>query len=62
MLLYQEIAQNGKLWKYIVTLKYTEKTSFADARKRLQQSFDPSKDSYAIVTQTPPQSSRPLSP
>ena len=46
----------------IVTLKYTEKISFADARKRLQPSFDPSKDSYATVTQTPPQSLRPLPP
>ena len=45
-----------------MTLKYTEKISFADARKRLQPSFDPSKDSYATVTQTPPQSSRPFSP
>ena len=36
--------------------------SFADARKRLQPSFDPSRDSYATVTQTPPQSSRPLPP
>ena len=45
-----------------MTLKYTEKISFADARKRLQPSFDPSKDSYATVTQTPPQSSRPLAP
>ena len=43
-----------------MTLKYTEKISFADARKRLQPSFDPSKDSYATVTQTPAQSSRPL--
>ena len=49
-----------KLEKDIV--KYTEKISFADARKRLQPSFDPSKDSYATVTQTPPQSSRPLPP
>ena len=49
MLLYQEIAQNGKL-RDIVTLKYTEKISFADARKRLQPSFD----SYASATQTPP--------
>ena len=48
--------------KDIVTLKYTERISFADARKRLQPSFDPSKDSYATVTQTPPQSSRPLPP
>ena len=45
-----------------MTLKYTEKISFADARKRLQPSFDPSKDSYATVTQTPPQSSRLLPP
>ena len=51
-----------KIEKDIVTLKYTEKISFADARKRLQPSFDPSKDSHATVTQTPPQSSRPLSP
>ena len=51
-----------KIEKDIVTLKYTEKISFADARKRLQTSFDPSKDSYATVTQTPPQSSRPLPP
>ena len=47
-----------KIEKDIVTLKYTEKISFADARKRLQPSFDPSKDSYATVTQTPPQSSK----
>ena len=45
-----------------MTLKYSEKISFADARKRLQPSFDPSKDSYATVTQTPPQSSRTLPP
>ena len=51
-----------KIEKDIVTLKYTEKISFADARERLQPSFDPSKDSYATVTQTPPQSSRPLPP
>ena len=51
-----------KIEKDIVTLKYTEKISFADARKRLQPFFDPSKDSYATVTQTPPQSSRPLPP
>ena len=48
--------------KDIVTFKYTEKISFTDARKRLQPSFDPSKDSYATVTQTPPQSWRPLPP
>ena len=51
-----------KIEKDIVTLKYTENISFADARNRLQPSFDPSKDSYATVTQTPPQSSRPLPP
>ena len=60
--LYQEIAQNGKIEKDIVTLKYTEKISFAEASKPLQPSFDPSNDSYANVTQTPPQSSRPLPP
>ena len=36
MLLYQEIAQKWKIEKDIVTLKYTEKISLADARKRLQ--------------------------
>ena len=51
-----------KIEKDIVTLKYTENISFADARKRLQPSFDPSKDSYATVTQTPPKSSRTLPP
>ena len=51
-----------KIEKDIVTLKYTEKISFADARKRLQPSIHPSKDSYATVTQTPPQSSRPPPP
>ena len=51
-----------KIEKDIVTLKYTEKISFTDACKCLQTSFDPSKDSYATVTQTPPQSSRPLPP
>ena len=51
-----------KIEKDIVTLKYTEKISFTDARKRLQPSFDQSKDSYATVTQTPRQSSRPLPP
>ena len=51
-----------KIEKDIVTLKYTEKISFADARNCLQPSFDPSKESYATVTQTPPQSSRPLPP
>ena len=50
MLLYREIAQNEKIEKDIVTLKYTENISFADAHKRLQPSFDPSKDSYATVT------------
>ena len=51
-----------KIEKDIVTLRYTEIFLFADARKRLQPRFDPSKDSYATVTQTPPQSSRPLPP
>ena len=51
-----------KIEKDIVTLKYTENISFTHARKRLQPSFDPSKDAYATVTQTPPQSSRPLPP
>ena len=59
------ISRDSPKWKIakdIVTLKYTEKISFADARKRLQPSFDPSKDSYATVTQTPPQSLRTLPP
>ena len=43
-----------------MTLKYTEKISFAV--KRLQPSFNPSKDSYATVARTPPQSARPLPP
>ena len=51
-----------KVEKDIVTLRYTEKTSFTDARNSLQPSFDPSKDSYATVPQTPPQSSRALPP
>ena len=46
--------------KNIVTLKYTEKISFTV--KRLQPSFNPSKDSYATVARTPPQSARPLPP
>ena len=61
----QAISRDCPKWKIekdIMTLKYTEKISFADARKCLQPSFDPSKDSYATVTQTPPQSSRPLPP
>ena len=56
------ISRDCPIEKDIVTLKYTEKISFPDAGKRLQPSFDPSKDSYATVTQTPPQSSRPLPP
>ena len=43
-------------------LKYKENISFADARKRVQPISDPSKNSYASVTQTPPQSARPLQP
>ena len=43
-----------------MTLKYKENISFADARKRLQPISDPSKNSYASVTQ--PQSARPLQP
>ena len=45
-----------------MTLKYKENISFADARKRVQPISDPSKNSYATVTQTPPQSARPLQP
>ena len=53
------------MWKQekdIVTLKYKENISFADARKRLQPISDPSKNSYASVMQTPPQSARHLQP
>ena len=53
-------AQN-RIWKKrIIKLKYTEKISFADARKRVQPpSSDPSKNSYATATKTPQQSTRP---
>ena len=47
--------------KDIVTLKYKENISLADARKRLQPIFYPSKNSYASVTKTP-QFARPLQP
>ena len=43
-------------------LKHKDNISFADARKRVQPISDPSKNSYATVTQTPPQSARPLQP
>ena len=44
-------------------MKYTEKISFADARKRVQPpSSDPSKNSYATATKTPQQSTRPQQP
>ena len=59
------ISKDCPIWKQekdIVTLKYKENISFADARKRVQPISDPSKNSYASVTQTPPQSARPLQP
>ena len=59
------ISKDCPIWKQeqdIVTLKYKESISFADARKRVQPISDPSKNSYASVTQTPPQSARPLQP
>ena len=62
---HRAISKECPIWKQekdIVTLKYKENISFADARKRLQPISDPSKNSYASVTQTPPQSARPLQP
>ena len=51
------------LEKIIIKLKYTEKISFAGARKRVQPpSSDPSKNSYATATKTPQQSTRPQQP
>ena len=51
------------LEKRIIKLKYTEKISFADARKRVQPpTSDPSKNSYATATKTPQQSTRPQQP
>ena len=51
------------LEKRIIKLKYTEKITFADARKRVQPpSSDPSKNSYATATKTPQQSTRPQQP
>ena len=58
MLLYQDIAQNEKLRKTLWPSNI--QNPYADVRKYLQPSFDPSKDSYATVTQPPPLSSRPL--
>ena len=52
-----------ELEKKIIKLKYTEKISFTDARKRLEPpSSDPSKSSYATVTKTPQQSTIPQQP
>ena len=71
MLLYQEIAQNGKLrktsWPSNTQRKFHSQMlanawCLQPAFRCLQPSFDPSKNSYATVTQTPPQSSRPLPP
>ena len=51
---HRAISKDCPIWKQekdIVTLKYKENISFADARKRLQPISDPSKNSYASVTQ-----------
>ena len=59
------ISKDCPIWKQekdIVTLTYKENVSFVDARKRVQPISDPSKNSYASTTQTPPQSARPLQP
>ena len=62
---HRAISKDCPIWKQeedIVTLKYRENISIADAWKRVQPISDPSKNSYASVTQTPPQSARPLQP
>ena len=62
---HRAISKDCPIWKQekdIVTLKYKENISFADARKRVLPISDPIKNSYASVTQTPPQSARPLQP
>ena len=60
---HRDISKHCPIWKQkkdIVTLKYKENISFADARKRVQPISDPSKNSYASVTQTLPQTARTL--
>ena len=62
---HRAISKDCPKWKQekdIVTLKYIDNISFADARKRLQPSSDPSRNSYASGTQTPAKSARPLQP
>ena len=62
---HRAISKDCPIWKQekdIVTLKYKENISFADARQRVQPISDPSQNSYASVMQTPPQSARPLQP
>ena len=62
---HRAVSKDCPIWKQekdIVTLKNKENISFADARKRVQPISDPSKNSYASVMQTPPQSARPLQP
>ena len=51
-----------ELEKEIIKLKYKDGISFVDARKRLQPSWDPSKNSYASVTKTPEKSTKPQQP
>ena len=51
-----------ELEKEIIKLKYKEGISFVDARKRLQPSLDPSKNSYASVAKTPEKSTKPQPP
>ena len=53
---HHDFLKDCPIWKQekdIVTLKYKENISFADAQKRVQPISDPSKNSYASVTQTP---------
>ena len=51
-----------ELEKEIIKLKYKDGISFVDARKRLQPSLDPSKNSYASVAKTPEKSTKPQQP
>ena len=54
--------RNGNWKKKIIKLIYKEEISFVDARKRLQLSFDPSKNSNASVAKTPEKSTEPRQP
>ena len=51
-----------ELEKEIIKLKYKDGISFVDDRKRLQPSWDPSKNSYASVAKTPEKATKPQQP